>query len=192
MTPDPSVDVSAWDETSVLHPGSDIINDLDKPIDLDGHILSPFYPREIIYQNCTFLSIAHLMCYRYAVINNQKTFATGIRKWSRPLRDFPTPKFSTTTEMEQWKVILEEIYSHLCLTDGVVEAALRESGPRPFSLTCLPPWGGLCDVSTTTIGGSLVSDILIETRVQLVAGKLTAPRWLLPVCVRGGLRHDRR
>ena len=192
MTPDPSVDVSAWEESSVLHPGSDIINDLDKPIDLDEHILSPFYPREIIYQNCTFLSMAHLMCYRYAVINNQKTFAAGIRKWSRPLRDFPTPKFSTTTEIEQWKIILEEIYSHLCLTDGVVEAALRESGPRPFSLTCLPPWGGLCDASTTTIGGNLVSDILIETRVQLVAGKLTAPRWLLPVCVRSGLRHDRR
>ena len=105
-----------------------------------------FIHGKLYIQNCTFLSIAHLMCYRYAVINNQKTFATGIRKWSRPLRDFPTPKFSTTTEMEQWKVILEEIYSHLCLTDGVVEAALRESGPRPFSLTCLPPWGGLCDV----------------------------------------------
>ena len=51
VTPDPSVDVSAWEETSILQPGSDIINDLDKPIDLDGHILSPFYPREIIYQN---------------------------------------------------------------------------------------------------------------------------------------------
>ena len=67
-----------------------------------------------------------------------------------------------------------------------------DPGPRPFSLQCLPPWGGLCDVSATTVGGSLVSDILIATRVQLVAGKLTAPRWLLPVCVRGGLRHDRR
>ena len=52
--------------------------------------------------------------------------------------------------------------------------------------------GGLCDVSTTGIGGSLVSDILIETRVQLVAGKLTAPRWLLPVRVRSGLRHTQR
>ena len=92
VTPDPSVDVSAWEEASVLHPGSDIINDLDKPIDLDGHVLSPFYPREIIHQNCTFSSIAHLMCYRYAIINNEKTFATGIRKWSRPLKDFPTPK----------------------------------------------------------------------------------------------------
>ena len=52
--------------------------------------------------------------------------------------------------------------------------------------------GGLCDVSTTAIGGNLVSDILIEKRVQRVAGKLTAPRWLLPVCVRSGLRHTHR
>ena len=52
--------------------------------------------------------------------------------------------------------------------------------------------GGLCDVSTTGIGGNLVSDILIETRVQLVAEKLTAPRWLLPVRVRRELRHTTR
>ena len=44
----------------------------------------------------------------------------------------------------------------------------------------------------TSVDGNLVSDILIATRVQLVAGKLTAPRWLQPVCVRGGLRRDRR
>ena len=73
-----------------------------------------------------------------------------------------------------------------------METALRESGPRPFSLSCLPPWGGLCDVLTTGIGGNLVSDILIETRVQLVAEKLTAPRWLLPVRVRRELRHTTR
>ena len=36
--------------------------------------------------------------------------------------------------------------------------------------------GGLCDVSATSVGGNLVSDILIATRVQLVTGKLTAPR----------------
>ena len=29
-----------------------------------------------------FHSIAYLMCYRYAMINGQKTFATGICKWS--------------------------------------------------------------------------------------------------------------
>ena len=124
---------------SVLHPGSDIINDLDKPIDLDGHILSPFYPREIIYQNCTFLSIAHLMCYRYAVINNQKTFATGIRKWSRPLRDFPTPKFSTTTEIDQWIIILEEIYAFLCINNSEIRSSLVRSGPRPFTVAAKSP-----------------------------------------------------
>ena len=35
-------------------------------------------------------------------------------------------------------------------------------------------------MSTTEIGVNLVNDILIETRVQLVADRLTAPRWLIP------------
>ena len=52
--------------------------------------------------------------------------------------------------------------------------------------------GGLCDVSTTETGANLMSDILIETRVQLVAEKLTAPRWLLPVRARRELRHTTR
>ena len=65
VTPDPSVDVSAWEEASVLHQDSEIVSDLDRPIDLNGHILSPFYQREMVYQNCTFQSIAHLLCYRY-------------------------------------------------------------------------------------------------------------------------------
>ena len=192
MTPDPSVDVSAWEEASVLHPDSDIDGDLDKPIDLDGHVLSPFYPREITYQDCKFLSVAHLMCYRYAIINNEKTFAMGIRKWSRPLKNFPTPKFSNTTEIAQCKVVLAEIYAYLCVSDSEIGSALVQSGPRPFLLSCLPPWGGLSDALSTAIGGNLVSDILIETRVQLVAGKLKAPRWLVPVCIRSGLRHSRR
>ena len=172
---------------SVLRPDSDLVNDLDKPIDLTGHTL-----REFNYQDCRFSSVAHLMCYRYAVLHGLRSFATAVRKWAKPLTDFPTSRFNTVGWQSQCRLVLLDIYSHLCLTDSVVEAALRESGPRPFSLSCLPPWGGLCDVSTTGIGGSLVSDILIETRVQLVAGKLTAPRWLLPVCVRSGLRHDHR
>ena len=45
VTPDPSVDVSAWGEESVIHHDSTIPKDLDKPIDLTGHILSPFYQR---------------------------------------------------------------------------------------------------------------------------------------------------
>ena len=176
VTPDPSVDVSAWEETSVLHPGSDFVNDLDKPIDLDGHILSPFYPREIIYQNCTFLSIAHLMCYRYAVVNNQNTFATGIRKWSRPLRDFPTPKFSTNTEIEQWKVILMEIYTFLCISDSEIRSSLVRSGPRPFTVTARLPWGP--ETSTATPQRGLLNDILIDLRVAASHDRLKANTWL--------------
>ena len=38
VTPDPSVDVSAWGNASDLHQDSEIISDLDIPIDLTGHI----------------------------------------------------------------------------------------------------------------------------------------------------------
>ena len=187
VTPDPSVDVSAWEETSVLHPGSDMIHDLDKPIDLDGHILSPFYPREIIYQNCTFLSIAHLMCYRYAVINNQKTFATGIRKWSRPLRDFPTPKFSTNTEIEQWKTILAEIYEYLCISDSEFRSTLVHSGPRPFTVAVKSPWGP--ETGTATPQRGLLNDILIDLQVAASHDRLKANTWLGA----GGIKvHDTR
>ena len=101
VTPDPSVGVSAWGDESDLHQVSIIQKDLDRPIDLTGHILSPFYQRELIYQDCKFQSIAHLVCYRYAIANDQRTFATGIRKWSRQLVDFPTPKLMTTNETQQ-------------------------------------------------------------------------------------------
>ena len=186
VTPDPSVDVSAWEGTSVLHPGSDIINDLDKPIDLDGHILSPFYPREIIYQNCTFLSIAHLMCYRYAVINNQKTFATGIRKWSRPLRDFPTPKFSTNTEIEQWKTILAEIYEYLCISDSEFRSTLVHS-QWPFTVAAKSPWGP--ETGTATPQRGFLNDILIDLRVAASHDRLKAGTWLGA----GGIKvHDTR
>ena len=141
VTPDPSVDVSAWENASVLHQDSDIVSDLDMPIDLRGHILSPFYQRDLIYQDCTFQSIARLLCYRYAIINNQRTFATGIRKWSRTLLDFPKPKFKTDTEIQQWREILTEIYTFLCVTDEGIRSALIQSGPRPFTLECKSPWG---------------------------------------------------
>ena len=45
VTPDPSVDVSAWGDEIDLHQDSIVQKDLDKPIDLTGHILSPFYQR---------------------------------------------------------------------------------------------------------------------------------------------------
>ena len=59
-----------------------VIKDLDRPIDITGHVLSPFHQRNLDYQDCRFHSIAHLMCYRYAIVNGQRTFATGIWKWS--------------------------------------------------------------------------------------------------------------
>ena len=184
--------MSTWNNLSTPISTSDITLKLDQPIDLTGHILSPFYAREFNYQDCQFNSVAHLMCYRYAVLHGLKTFATAVRKWARPLTEFSTSRFQTVGWNSQCRSVLREIYSHLCLTDIAVKTALLESGPRPFSLSCLPPWGGLCDVSTTEIGANLVNDILIETRVQLVADRLTAPRWLLPVRARRELRHTAR
>ena len=181
--------MSSWNNLSTPTSSSDIHLKLDQPIDLTGHILSPFYAREFNYQDCRFNSVAHLMCYRYAVLHGLKTFATAIRKWARPLTAFPTSRFQTSGWNLQCRSVLRDIYSHLCLTDIAVKTALLESGPRPFSLSCLPPWGGLCDVSTTEIGANLVNDVLIETRVLLVAERLTAPRWLLPVRARKELRH---
>ena len=78
------------------------------------------------------------MCYRYAIAAGQKTFATGIRKWSKHLIDFPTPKFVDSNKIQQWREILIDIYSHICLTDESFRAALIDMGPRPFRLqsTC--------------------------------------------------------
>ena len=100
-TPDPSVDVSGLEDMNDLNASSTVIKDLDRPIDITGHVLSPFYQRKLDYQDYRFHSIAHLMCYRYAIINGQRTFATGIRKWSKHLTDFPTPKFTTNECIQQ-------------------------------------------------------------------------------------------
>ena len=62
VTPDPSVDVSAWGEESDIHHDSTIPKDLDKPIDLTGHILSPFYQREIIYQDFASFTQLRICC----------------------------------------------------------------------------------------------------------------------------------
>ena len=172
VTPDPSVGVSAWEETSVLHRDAEIVSDLDTPIDLEGHVLSPFYQREIVYQDCTFQSVAHLLCYRYAIINNQKTFATGVRKWSRPLVDFPEPKFKTDTEIEQWRDILTEIYTYLCVTSDEIRSALVHSGPRPFTVACRLPWGQ--DTGTDAPQRCLFSDVLVDLRVAASSDRLAA------------------
>ena len=65
----PSVIVSTWNNESNTSTCSDIRIKLDDPIDLTEHILSPFFVRDLHYQGCRLHSIAHLMCYRYAVIH---------------------------------------------------------------------------------------------------------------------------
>ena len=76
----PSVIVSTWKDLSTPSTSSEIRLKLDNPIDLTGHLLSPFFVREFHYQGCRFHSIAHLMCYSYAMIHDLKLFATSIRK----------------------------------------------------------------------------------------------------------------
>ena len=136
----PSVIVSKWKDLSTLSTSSEIRLKLDHPIDLTGHLLSPFFVREFHYQGCRFHSIAHLMCYRYAIIHDLKLFAS-IRKWSRHLTDFPTNRFQTPDWQVLCRTVLREIYSHLCLTDTSVKTALLDTGPRPFDLQCSTPWG---------------------------------------------------
>ena len=138
----PSVDVSTWNNSNAQQYSSDIRLKLDNPIDLTEHILSTFFTREFVYQGCWFNSIAHIMCYRYAVLQGLKTFANGIRKWIKHLTDFPIPRFQMPDWQVQCRSVLTEIYSHLCLTDMAVKTALIDSGPRPFTLHCLAPWGG--------------------------------------------------
>ena len=61
-----------------------------------------------------------------------------------------------------------------------------------FLLAMFTSVGGLPDVSATDFGTNIVSDILIETRVHLVAEKLTEPAWLLPERTHRELRHTAR
>ena len=180
----PSVDVSTWNNLNAPLSSSDIHLKLDIPIDLTGHILSQFFVREFVYQGCRFHSVAHLMCYRYAVLQGLKT--NGIRKWVKHLTDFPNPRFQTPDWQLQCRSVLMEIYSHLYVTDVAAETALVDSGPQPFSLHCLPPWGALHAASSTALRGNLINDILLEMRIHLVAGRLTSPDWLQPGYTRTG------
>ena len=126
-----------------------------------------------MYQDCKFQSIAQLLCYRYAIINNQKTFATGIRKWSRILVDFPIPKFKSNTETQQWLEILADIYTYLCDTDERIKSALVETGPRPFTLECRSPWGYDMQHPDTAPRSCLISDMLVGVRVAISSDRLT-------------------
>ena len=67
----PSVIVSRKDLSTTSN-DSEIRLDLDDPIDLTEHLLSPFPVRDFHYQGCHFHSVAHLMCFRYAVLNDLK------------------------------------------------------------------------------------------------------------------------
>ena len=152
-------------------------------------LISPNMFLNIDCQDSRFHSIAHLMCYRYAVAAGQKTFATGIRKWSKHLTDFPTPKFETIDWIQRWRMILMDIYSHLCLTGESVRADLIATGP--FKLHCVTPWGYVRsgpDTSTlhhTAARADLISDILIDVRIRATSDKLTPCTWLTPRQGRG-------
>ena len=73
----PSVIVSTCNSASHTSTRSNIRCNLDDPIDLTDHILSPLFVRDLYYQGCRFHSIAHLMCFRYAVIHGLRLFATS-------------------------------------------------------------------------------------------------------------------
>ena len=130
----PSVIVSTWNNASTPSTRSDIRIKLDDTIDLTGHILSPFFVRDFHYQGCHCHSIAHLMCYRYAVIHGLRSFATSIRKWARHLIEFPTSRFQIPDWQVLCRAVLTEIYSHLCITDMADKTALIDTGPVPFTL----------------------------------------------------------
>ena len=128
-----------------------------------------------------------------AIVNGQKTFATGIRKWSRHLTDFPTPKFTTHDCVQQWHSILVDIYSHLCLTDTAIKSVLIDTGSRPFTLKCLSPWGYVLADPDTCPCADIISDVLVSVRVLAAADRLTPCRWLEMACEsRPGTRRARR
>ena len=195
VTPTPSVDVSGWEETDSYHACSVVLKEFDSPIDLTGHILSPFYIRPLDYQDSRFHSVVNLMCFRYAVADGQKTFATGIRKWSKHVTDFPIPKFKTIDWIQQWQVILMDIYSHLCLTDQSFRDALIATGARPFRLQCAQPWGYVPNDPDTSMlhhtaaRADLISNILIEVRVCATSNTLTPVSWLKQKDSRRGMRR---
>ena len=160
----PSVAVSSWKNLPSTTSDSDLRLDLDYPIDLNDHVLSPFAVRDFHYQDCHFHSIAHLMCYRYAVLSDFKLLATSVRKWSKHLTEFPIVRFVTHNWQTLCRSILGDIYSHLCLNDATFIEALVNTGPKPFVLNSQAPQGGLDDI---------LNDTLIATRVALVAGRLS-------------------
>ena len=186
-TPDPLVDVSSWEELKELDTSSTVIKDLDRPMDITGHVLSPFYHRNMDYQDCRFHSIAHLVCYSYAIINGQK----NIFHWDTKV--VKTPKFTTLDCVQQWQSLLYDIYSHLCLTDATFKSALIDTGPRPFTLRCLSPWGHILADPDISSHADVIIDILVNVRVLATTDRLTPCTWLKgPSEFRPGTRLARR
>ena len=91
-----------------------------------------------------------------------------------------------------------DIYSHLCLTDESVRAALIATGPQPFKLHCAKPWGYVpSDPDTSTVHhtaarADLISDILIDVRIRATLDTLTPCTWLTPRHSRPGTRNAAR
>ena len=90
--------------------------------------------------------------------------------------DFPRPKFSMNTEIEQWKSILMEIYAYLCTSDSEIRSTLVRSGPRPFTVAARLPWGPATGTATPQRG--LLNDILVDLRVAATHDRLKANTWL--------------
>ena len=132
---------------------------------------------------CYHHSVAHLMCFRYAVHNDLKLLAISVRKWSKRLTEFPIVRFVTHNGQAQCRSVLKDICSHLCINDVAVRGALVDSGHKPFVLHCQTQQGGLCDI---------INNVLIETHVDLVAGRLSCIEWLRHTATRGGLRNAPR
>ena len=59
------VDVSGWEDVASHHSSHAAIGELDRPIDLTGHVLSPFFIRNMDYMDSRFHSIPHVLplCY---------------------------------------------------------------------------------------------------------------------------------
>ena len=131
------------------------------------------------------------MCYRYAIANDQKTFATGIRKWSKHLTEFSMPKFTTLDCVQQWQSVLVDIYSHLCLVDVAFKTMLINTGPRPFTLHCMKPWGCVPNDPDICPCADLINDILVNVHVltgevvSLSAGLWTTGAWGEPLFADG-------
>ena len=80
--------------------------------------------------------------------------------------------------IQQWHSILVDIYSHLCLTDTAIKSLLIDTGPRPFTLKCLSPWGYVPTDPDNCPHTDLISDVLINVRVLAGGDRLSLCWWL--------------